>query len=87
LAFRLLYFFMAHPGRIYSRSQLLESVWAGQGYVEERTVDVHIYRLRNQLARYGHGHLIEAVRGSGYRLSSEAPRKHNDTADVIRFAS
>lgn len=87
LAFRLLYFLMWHPGRVYTRAQLLETVWADQGFVEERTVDVHVYRLRNQLARYGYGHLIEAVRGSGYRFTSEAPRKRNTKADGIRFAS
>lgn len=87
LAFRLLYFLMGHPGRVYTRAQLLETVWADQGFVEERTVDVHVYRLRNQLARYGYGHLIEAVRGSGYRFTSEAPRKRNAKAEGIRFAS
>ncbi|MDI1301427.1 MAG: winged helix-turn-helix domain-containing protein [bacterium] len=87
LAFRLLYFLMAHPGRVYTRAQLLETVWADQGFVEERTVDVHVYRLRNQLARYGSGHLIEAVRGSGYRFANEAPRKRGSGAEGIRFAS
>jgi two-component system phosphate regulon response regulator PhoB len=87
LAFRLLYFLMAHPGRVYTRAQLLETVWADQGFVEERTVDVHVYRLRNQLARYGYGHLIEAVRGSGYRFTIEAPRKRSGKAEGIRFAS
>ncbi len=87
LAFRLLYFLMGHPGRVYTRAQLLETVWADQGFVEERTVDVHVYRLRNQLARYGYGHLIEAVRGSGYRFTSEAPRKRGTKAEGIRFAS
>ena len=57
-----------------------------QGFVEERTVDVHVYRLRNQLARYGYGHLVEAVRGSGYRFAVEQPRKRSDGKD-IRFAS
>ncbi|MGH8492581.1 MAG: winged helix-turn-helix domain-containing protein [Moraxellaceae bacterium] len=87
LAFRLLYFLMGHPARVYTRSQLLETVWADQGFVEERTVDVHVYRLRNQLARYGYGHLIEAVRGSGYRFTSEAPRKRSAKVEGIRFAS
>jgi two-component system phosphate regulon response regulator PhoB len=87
LAFRLLYFLMAHPGRVYTRAQLLEAVWVEQGFVEERTVDVHVYRLRNQLARYGYGHLIEAVRGSGYRFSSAAPRKRGAGIEGIRFAS
>lgn len=87
LAFRLLYFLMAHPGRVYTRAQLLESVWVDQGFVEERTVDVHVYRLRNQLARYGYGHLIEAVRGSGYRFAVEAPRRKIGSGKEIRFAS
>lgn len=87
LAFRLLHFLMAHPGRVYTRAQLLETVWADQGFVEERTVDVHVYRLRNQLARYGYGHLVEAVRGSGYRFSSETPRKRSGKHEGIRFAS
>jgi len=87
LAFRLLYFLMAHPGRVYTRTQLLEAVWLEQGFVEERTVDVHVYRLRNQLARYGYGHLIEAVRGSGYRFTGEVPRKRAAGSEGIRFAS
>lgn len=86
LAFRLLHFLMGHPGRVYTRTQLLEAVWADQGFVEERTVDVHVYRLRGQLARYGYGHLIEAVRGSGYRFAPEPPRKRSGGTE-IRFAS
>lgn len=69
-----------------TRAQLLQTVWAGQSFVEERTVDVHVYRLRNQLARYGYGHLIEAVRGSGYRCAAEVPRKPAPTGAAIRFA-
>ncbi|MCD6060386.1 MAG: phosphate regulon transcriptional regulatory protein PhoB [Moraxellaceae bacterium] len=84
-AFRLLHFLMAHPGRVYSRAQLLQAVWAGQPHVEERTVDVHVYRLRNQLARYGYGHLVEAVRGSGYRFAATAPRRPVQGTG-IRFA-
>jgi two-component system phosphate regulon response regulator PhoB len=86
LGFRLLHFLMAHPGRVYSRAQLLETVWAGQSFVEERTVDVHIYRLRNQLARCGYGQLIEAVRGSGYRFALEQPRPAGARVAGIRFA-
>jgi two-component system phosphate regulon response regulator PhoB len=66
--FRLLYFLMTHPGRLYSRSQLRELVWADEVTLEERSVDVHITRLRKALAASGHQHLIETVRGSGYRL-------------------
>ena len=66
--FRLLYFLMRHPGRLYTRSQLRELVWAEDASLEERSVDVHITRLRKALAPSGHGDLIETVRGSGYRL-------------------
>jgi len=66
--FRLLYFLMTHPGRLYSRSQLRELVWADEISLEERSVDVHITRLRKALAASGREHLIETVRGSGYRL-------------------
>ena len=66
--FRLLYFLMTHPGRLYSRSQLREQVWADEVSLEERSVDVHITRLRKALAASGNDHLIETVRGSGYRL-------------------
>lgn len=87
LGFRLLHLLLANPGRVYSRAQLLQTVWAGQSFVEERTVDVHVYRLRNQLARCGYGHLIEAVRGSGYRFAVGAPRQQLlDAAAGIRFA-
>lgn len=86
LGFRLLHFLLANPGRVYSRSQLLQTVWAGQGFVEERTVDVHVYRLRNQLARFGYGHLIEAVRGSGYRCALDTPRQPLAAHAGIRFA-
>lgn len=86
LGFRLLHLLLANPGRVYSRAQLLQTVWAGQGFVEERTVDVHVYRLRNQLARFGYGHLIEAVRGSGYRCAATTPRQPLAASTGIRFA-
>ena len=66
--FRLLYFLMTHPNRLYSRRQLRELVWSDEAAFEERSVDVHILRLRRALAVSGHEHLIETVRGSGYRL-------------------
>ncbi len=66
--FRLLQFFMTHPDRIYSRAQLLDQVWGDHVFVEERTVDVHIRRLRHALSATGHERLIETVRGSGYGL-------------------
>jgi two-component system phosphate regulon response regulator PhoB len=66
--FRLLHFFMTHPDRIYSRAQVLDEVWGDHVFVEERTVDVHIRRLRQALTPTGHDRLIETVRGSGYGL-------------------
>jgi two-component system phosphate regulon response regulator PhoB len=67
--YRLLEFFMLHPDRVYSRTQLLDRVWGGNVYVEERTVDVHIRRLRKALTPFGYDRLIRTVRGSGYRFS------------------
>lgn len=69
--FRLLHFFMTHPERVYSRGQLLDRVWGGDVYVEERTVDVHIRRLRKALALHGHDRFIQTVRGAGYRFSAQ----------------
>ena len=66
--FRLLQFFMSHPDRVYSRAQLLDHVWGSNVYVEERTVDVHIRRLRKALASHGHDRYIQTVRGAGYRF-------------------
>ncbi|PIV22188.1 MAG: phosphate regulon transcriptional regulatory protein PhoB [Hydrogenophilales bacterium CG03_land_8_20_14_0_80_62_28] len=68
--FRLLHFFMTHPERVYSRAQLLDQVWGDHVFVEERTVDVHIRRLRGALEASGHDRLIQTVRGAGYRLST-----------------
>ncbi|MBD2859149.1 phosphate regulon transcriptional regulator PhoB [Spongiibacter sp. KMU-158] len=67
--FRLLEFFLTHQDRVYSRSQLLDHVWGTNTYVEERTVDVHIRRLRKAIAIDGHDDFIQTVRGSGYRFS------------------
>jgi two-component system phosphate regulon response regulator PhoB len=67
--FRLLHFFMTHVERVYSRTQLLDQVWGTQVFVEERTVDVHIRRLRASLEASGLDNLIQTVRGSGYRFS------------------
>ena len=69
--YRLLQFFMTHQERAYSRSQLLDQVWGGNVYVEERTVDVHIRRLRKALGN-SHENLIQTVRGTGYRFSTKA---------------
>jgi two-component system phosphate regulon response regulator PhoB len=68
--YRLLQFFMEHPERVYSRGQLLDRVWGGNVYVEERTVDVHIRRLRKALEPYGVEGLVQTVRGTGYRFST-----------------
>ncbi|HJU39224.1 MAG TPA: phosphate regulon transcriptional regulator PhoB [Tahibacter sp.] len=67
--YRLLHFFMTHPERVYSRSQLLDQVWGGSVYVEERTVDVHIRRLRKTLEPFKLENLVQTVRGAGYRFS------------------
>lgn len=68
--FRLLHFLMTHPERVHTRAQLLDRVWGDHVYIEERTVDVHVRRLRKALEPTGHDRLIETVRGSGYRLSA-----------------
>jgi two-component system phosphate regulon response regulator PhoB len=68
--YRLLSFFMMHPERVYSRSQLLDRVWGGNVYVEERTVDVHIRRLRKALEGFDCDKYIQTVRGTGYRFST-----------------
>ena len=69
--FRLLHFFVSHPERVYSRSQLLDEVWGNQSYIEERTVDVHIRRLRRILEPSGYDALIQTVRSVGYRFSTQ----------------
>ncbi len=68
--YRLLQFFMEHPERVYARSQLLDRIWGGNVYVEERTVDVHIRRLRKALEPFDCDSLVQTVRGSGYRFST-----------------
>ena len=67
--YRILHFFMHHPDRVYSRAQLLDRIWGGNVYVEERTVDVHIRRLRKALTTSGYDKLVQTVRGAGYRFS------------------
>ncbi|MAD75450.1 MAG: phosphate regulon transcriptional regulatory protein PhoB [Rheinheimera sp.] len=69
--FRLLHFFMTHQERVYSREQLLDHVWGTNVYVEDRTVDVHIRRLRKAISIAGHDKLVQTVRGSGYRFSAK----------------
>jgi two-component system phosphate regulon response regulator PhoB len=73
LEFRMLRFFMTHPGRVYSRAQLLDEIWGNNVYVEERTVDVHIRRLRQALEPTGHKGLLETVRGVGYCFRRDLP--------------
>ena len=70
--FKLLHFFMSHAERVYSREQLLDNVWGTNVYVEDRTVDVHIRRLRKAISQHGHDAMIQTVRGAGYRFSVKA---------------
>jgi len=70
--YRLLHFFMTHPDRVYSRTQLLDHVWGSSVYVEERTVDVHIRRLRKTLEPFGLDAMVQTVRSAGYRFSTDA---------------
>ncbi len=69
--YRMLEFFMTHPERVYTRDQLLDRIWGGNVYVEERTIDVHIRRLRKALEEFGYDRLIQTVRGTGYRFSAQ----------------
>lgn len=69
--YRLLQFFMRHPERVYAREQLLDRVWGRNVYIDDRTVDVHIRRLRKALEPHQAAGLIQTVRGAGYRLSSQ----------------
>ena len=78
--FRLLQFLLARPERVHSRAQLLDQVWGSNIYIEERTVDVHIRRLRLALEPHGQDNLIETVRGSGYRLVAPRAPGSRDTA-------
>ncbi|HEX6362097.1 MAG TPA: phosphate regulon transcriptional regulator PhoB [Albitalea sp.] len=71
--FRLLHFLMAHPERVHSRAQLLDRVWGDHVFIEERTVDVHVKRLREALEPVQCARMIETVRGAGYRLTQQAP--------------
>jgi len=70
--FELLHFFMTHTDRVYSRTQILDHVWGDHVFIEDRTVDVHIRRLREALAPSGHDRLVQTVRGAGYRFLSQA---------------
>jgi two-component system phosphate regulon response regulator PhoB len=70
--FKLLHYLMTHPERVHSRAQLLDRVWGDHVFIEERTVDVHVKRLRDALSVAQCAHLIETVRGAGYRISEQA---------------
>ena len=76
--FRMLHFFMSHPERVFTRGQLLDRVWGRNVYIEERTVDVHIRRLRKALAGHGFDRFVQTVHGTGYRFS----RQMNDRRTV-----
>lgn len=73
--YRLLAFFMSHPERAYTRTQMLDQVWGGNVYVEDRTIDVHIRRLRKALEPFGYDRFIQTVRGTGYRFSVQTSDK------------
>lgn len=70
MEYQLLLYFMTHPERVYSREQLIDRVWRSSGWVEERTIDVHIRRLRKSMESSGQDRLIQTVRGAGYRFST-----------------
>lgn len=80
--YRLLEFFMSHQDRAYSRIQLLDRVWGSNVYVEDRTVDVHIRRLRKALSPQGHDQFIQTVRGTGYRFSTQGTTSAPKTAQI-----
>lgn len=83
--FRLLAFFMAHPERVFTRTQLLDEVWGERALVDERSVDVQIRRLRAALAPHGYGERIETVRGAGYRfVASDHLLVHGDQDRILR---
>ena len=77
--YRLLAFFMSHPERAYTRTQMLDQVWGGNVYVEDRTIDVHIRRLRKALEPYGYDRFVQTVRGTGYRFSTQVESKTEET--------
>ena len=81
--FRLLHFFMTHPERVHSRSQLLDRVWGDHVFIEERTVDVHVKRLREALSPVRCAQMIETVRGAGYRLAAQPAALEAGAARVL----
>jgi two-component system phosphate regulon response regulator PhoB len=83
--FRLLHYFMTHAHRTFSRRQLLDAVWGEQSFVEERTVDVHVRRLRRALTQTGHEALVETVRGVGFRFRPDAATRSTPTLSSAVF--
>lgn len=81
IEYRLLELFMMSPGRTYTRNRVIESVWGANVYIEERTIDVHIRRLRRVLETVGYGHAIETVRGFGYRFCTSLVERRQPTAN------
>jgi two-component system, OmpR family, phosphate regulon response regulator PhoB len=81
--FKLLYFFMTHPERVHSRAHVLNRVWGDHVFIEERTVDVHIKRLRAALGASGCAHLIDTVRGAGYRLTLQGASPSSSSAPEV----
>lgn len=79
---RLLALLMQYPGRVFSRQHLLDAIWEDYGSIEARSVDAQVYRLRRQLEACGHGHLLESVRGQGYRLRLAPPAAEQASAAV-----
>lgn len=74
--YKTLYFFMKHPDKTYTRDQLITYIWGSDKYIDDRTVDVQIRRLRDKLKKYDHHHLIKTIRGTGYQFST-----HDDTKE------
>lgn len=83
--FRLLRFLMAHPNRVYSRNQLLDQVWGQNSYIEERTIDVHILRLRKALGKKASGH-IRTIHSAGYQFHTELPTKNKKKSERVKRA-
>ncbi len=83
--FRLLRFLMAHPNRVYSRNQLLDQVWGQNSYIEERTIDVHILRLRKALGKKASGH-IRTIHSAGYQFHTDLPTKNKKKSERVKRA-
>ncbi|WP_304986073.1 response regulator [Coxiella-like endosymbiont] len=75
IEYKMLYFFMKHPNKTYTRDQLITYIWGGNVYLDDRTVDVHIRRLRNKLKKHDCHHLIKTIRGTGYQFTTNDAEK------------